>query len=303
VQLRERKHWRSGLEITYPRKGSVWTIPDPATIQWTSENLPAEKTIKFYLLRNNTVIQELGTFTNNSLAEGIRLNTTLPAGDNYRVMGIELFPADKFHTAKFASPYFTIEKRDPATPPPAEEIVLTEETQPDPEPEVSVIEEVVESSEPVVKEEVITVVPEEEIEEASEEIESAVEEEITEVVVPEKRTDFDGRTINYVKELEVNSRIVQINLWDHGRQDGDIVSIYLNGYPIVSKYNLTYQKKGFELNLDPSQPNDLFLYAHNLGRFPPNTVSIEIIDGETSENIILNSDLSQCEAVLINVKD
>ncbi|NER11408.1 hypothetical protein SAMN06265375_103233 [Muriicola jejuensis] len=303
VQLRERKHWRSGLEITYPSKGSVWTIPDPASIQWTSENLPAEKTIKFYLLRNNTVIQELGTFKNNSLAEGIRLNTTLPAGNNYRVMGIELFPADKFHTAKFASPYFTIEKRDPNTPPPADEIILAKETQPEPEPEVTVVEEVVEVIEPVVEDEVISMVPEEEIEEVTEEVETAVEEEITEAVMPEKRTDFDGRTITYVKELEVNSRIIQINLWDHGRQDGDIVSIYLNGYPIVSKYNLTYQKKGFELNLDPSQPNDLFLYAHNLGRFPPNTVSIEIIDGETSENIILNSDLSQCEAVLINVKE
>ena len=125
----------------------------------------------------------------------------------------------------------------------------------------------------------------------------------SEPIEVEKRTDFDGRTITYVKELEVNSKIVQINLWDHGRQDGDIVSIYLNGIAIVSQYTLTYQKKGFELNLDTAKPNDLFLYAHNLGRFPPNTVSIEIIDGGNSENIILNSDLSRCEAVLINVKE
>jgi hypothetical protein len=130
-----------------------------------------------------------------------------------------------------------------------------------------------------------------------------VEEVIEEPVEVKKRTDFDGRTITYVKELEVNNHTIQINLWDHGRQDGDIVSIYLNGVPIVSKHNLTYTKKGFELILDPTQPNDLFLYAHNLGKFPPNTVSIEIIDGENSENIILNSDLSRCEAVLINVKE
>ncbi|GGD39936.1 hypothetical protein [Muriicola marianensis] len=315
VQLRERKHWRSALEITYPREGSVWTIPDPASIQWNTENLPAEKTIKFYLLRNNTVIQELGVFKNNSLADGIRLNSTLPKGDNYRIMGIELFPADKFHTAKYASPYFTIDKRDPEAPAPVEEVVTApepeaaEEPVVEPEPDVVEEETIIEEVEVVKEEEMVTVVPEEVEEEViAEEVieeEKAVEEEeiVEEVKLPEKRTDFDGRSITYVKELEVNSKIVQINLWDHGRQDGDIVSIYLNGYPIVSKYNLTYQKKGFELKLDPSQPNDLFLYAHNLGRFPPNTVSIEIIDGESSENIVLNSDLSRCEAVLINVKD
>ena len=113
---------------------------------------------------------------------------------------------------------------------------------------------------------------------------------------------FNGRKLTYVKELEVNSDEIHINLWDHGRKDGDIVSIYLNGESVVSKYHLTYQKKQFYIKLDATKPNDLFLYAHNLGKFPPNTVSIEITDGESSENIILNSDLKSCEAVLINVK-
>jgi len=310
VQLRERKHWRSGLEITHPVKGTVWTIPDEVSIQWTTENLPPEKTIKFYLLRNNTVIEDLGIFKNNSLAKGIKLNKTLPAGSNYRVMGIELFPADKFHTAKFATPFFTIDKRDPNTPPPAEEIVVAEE---EPTPEISAEAEVTKEPEVVItppveaKPQEMEVAVKEEVAIIEEEIvdppAQVMEEEVVEEKKVEKRTDFDGRTITYVKELEVDNKIVQINLWDHGRQDGDIVSIYLNGYPIVSEYHLTYQKKGFELKLDPSQPNDLFLYAHNLGKFPPNTVSIEIIDGNDSENIILNSDLSRCEAVLINVKE
>ncbi|NND79459.1 MAG: hypothetical protein HKN53_06145 [Maribacter sp.] len=54
--------------------------------------------------------------------------------------------------------------------------------------------------------------------------------------------------------------------------------------------------------MDPSKKNDLFLYAHNLGEYAPNTVAIEISDGKTSENIVLNSDLKSCEAVLISVK-
>jgi hypothetical protein len=309
VQLRERKHWRSGLEITNPTNGSVWTIPDAGTIEWTTANLPPEKTIKFYLLKNNTVIQDLGTYKNSELASGIMLNKTLPKGNNYRIMGIELFPTDKFYTAKFATPYFTINKRDPDVTPPPEVIAVVEEKVPpisvEPEPqeivvptppkveitaavEEVIVKEVVEQQETPVVEIVAPVIVQEETPEEPKEV--------------EKRTDFDGRSITYVKELEVNNKIIQINLWDHGRQDGDVVSIYLNGVAIVSQYNLTYQKKEFELKLDPSQPNDLFLYAHNLGKFPPNTVSIEILDGDDSENIILNSDLSRCEAVLINVK-
>uniref|UniRef100_UPI0026228CB1 hypothetical protein n=1 Tax=uncultured Eudoraea sp. TaxID=1035614 RepID=UPI0026228CB1 len=100
----------------------------------------------------------------------------------------------------------------------------------------------------------------------------------------------------------VENENIIINLYDHGRQDGDIVSIYLNGEEVVGKHVLTYKKKSFEVKLNPTATNDLFLYAHNLGNFPPNTVSIEIKDGSNSENIVLNSDLSSCEAVLINVK-
>jgi hypothetical protein len=303
VQLQERKHWRSGLEITYPTNGSVWTIPDDVSIEWTTQNLPEEKTIKFYLLKNNTVIQELGVFNNSKIANGIKLNKTLPPGTNYRIMGIELFPADKYHTAKFASPYFSINKRTTTTPA-AEEAVKAEEKtvvaqEPDmEEPEIS---EVIPDL-PLAAENRTEI---QEIQFDAPEV-TEIAEEITEATAEpekrEKRTDFDGRNITYVQELEVSSSIISISLWDHGREDGDIVSIYLNGYAIVSKHNLTYQKKSFELELDPSQPNDLFLYAHNLGKFPPNTVSIEIKDGENAENIVLNSDLSRCEAVLINVK-
>ena len=71
--------------------------------------------------------------------------------------------------------------------------------------------------------------------------------------------------------------------------DGDIVSIYLNGVAVVSKHYLTYRNKTFEVKLDPTKPNDLFLYAHNLGKSPPNTVAIEMKDGAVSEKIILNS--------------
>ncbi len=234
---------KSKIEITYPKTTTVWTAPGKVKLEWTTKNISDKKTIKFYLSKNDMVVQELGIFSNTKFIDNITLDRGLESGDNYRVIGIELFPDDKFNVAKYATPFFTIKK----APRIAKPITL-------------------EKSEPAAK-----------------------------------RTNFDGRNINYVDELTVASSKIRVSLWDHGRKDGDIVSIYLNGVAIVSKYHLEYQKKVFDISLDTTKPNDLFLYAHNLGKFPPNTVSIEITDGQIAENIVLNSDLKSCEAVLINV--
>jgi hypothetical protein len=240
----DQSYLKTAIEITYPNNRTVWTAPGKVKLEWITKNIPSNKTIKFYLSKDDMVVQELGIFDNTNFVYEIQLDRGLADGDNYRVFGIELFPADKFSIAKFATSMFTIKKA----------------------PRVAKVVET------------------------------------TAAEKPQIRQNFDGRTINYVNELSVESENITIRLWDHGRKDGDVVSIYLNGEAIVSKYLLDYQKKVYELKLDASKPNDLFLYAHNLGQFPPNTVSIEITDGKAAENIILNSDLKSCEAVLINVK-
>jgi len=234
---------KTSITINNPNSKTVWMSPGKAKLEWSTENIPENKTIQFYLSKDDMVVQELGIFSNTSFMDEIQLDPGME-GDNYRVFGIELFPDDKFSIAKYATSMFTIKKA-----PRKRKSPIIEET----------------SSKPVLRE------------------------------------SFDGRSINYVKELNVSGENISIHLWDHGRKDGDIVSIYLNGEAVVSKYLLEYSKKVFEVRLDPSKPNDLFLYAHNLGQFPPNTVSIEITDGKISENIVLNSDLKSCEAVLINV--
>jgi len=240
--LSAQSYLKTALKISSPNSKTVWMSPGRAELEWSTENIPENKTIQFYLSKDDMVVQELGIFSNTSFIDEIKLDPGME-GDNYRVFGIELYPEDKYSIAKFATSMFTIKKV------PRVKSVIIEKT-----PEKPVI-----------------------------------------------RETFDGRKINYVKELNVTGENIQINLWDHGRKDGDVVSIYLNGEAIVSKYLLEYTKRVFELKLDASKSNDLFLYAHNLGQFPPNTVSIEISDGKISENIILNSDLKSCEAVLINV--
>ena len=304
-RINERIQWRSSIEITYPTTGTVWIAPSPVEIKWTTSNMDESKTIKFFLTRDDVVVQELGVFKNNHFVKDVKLRKGLPSGNKYKIMGIELFPVNKYHIAKYATPYFTIKKEDKIP----EEIIVDA-----PAEIVEVPAEVIEA--PVEVQEVsVEPVPEpakivEKLEAPAQkpiETIAIVEEETKEIAVKEvvktpSRTVFEGRKISYQKEMIVENEIITISLYDHGRADGDIVSIYLNGEQIVASHILTYKKKSFEVKLNLNKSNDLFLYAHNLGNFPPNTVSLEIKDGSNSENIVLNSDLSSCEAVLISVK-
>ena len=304
-RINERIKWRSSLEITYPTNGTIWIAPGPVEIEWTTSNMDESKTIKFFLTRDDVVVQELGVFKNNHFVKDVKLRKGLPAGNKYKIMGIELFPLNKYHIAKYATPYFTIKKEDKIP-----EATIVETPSEIVEPQADVAEMPIE-----VKEVVAEVVqePVKEVEKPVAQIQKPIEpiaiteEEEKEIIISEEvkvpnRTVFEGRKISYQKELVVDSETITISLYDHGRADGDIVSIYLNGEQIVAKHTLTYKKKSFEVKLNLNKSNDLFLYAHNLGNFPPNTVSIEVKDGSSAENIILNSDLSSCEAVLISVK-
>lgn len=239
---------KSAIAISDPALGSVWTVSEKAKIRWETENIDATKSIRFFLAKDDMVVQELGSFKNNSLAEGIALAKNVGSGDGYQVVGIELFPDNNFQVAKYVTSYFTI--RNPIA---------------DARKKASIAKR----SSP-------------------------------EVNVP--KNEFQGRKISYVKELSFTNENISVSIWDHGRQDGDIVSIYLNGETVVSKHHLTYSRKKVSFKLDPNKTNELFLYAHNLGSAPPNTVSIELTDGSISEKIILNSDLKSCEAVQIKVR-
>lgn len=304
-RISERIQWRSSLEIKYPTNGTVWIAPGPVDIEWTTSNMDESKNIKFFLTRDDVVVQELGVFKNNHFEKDVELRKGLPAGNKYKIMGIELFPLNKYHIAKYATPYFTIKKEDKI---PEEIIVETPaEIVETPADVVEIPIEVKEVTvEPVPESAKVVEKPVTPIQKPIETI-AVVEEEKEELVVKEEvripnRTVFEGRKISYQKELVVDNEIITISLYDHGRADGDIVSIYLNGEQIVAKHILTYKKKSFEVKLNSNKSNDLFLYAHNLGNFPPNTVSIVIKDGSSAENIVLNSDLSSCEAILISVK-
>ena len=292
---------KSSIGITSPNSSTIWTIPDPAELEWNTMNISDSKSIRFFLAKDDMVVQELGTFKNTGKVSGIILAKNISSGDNYQVVGIELFPDDKFQIAKFATPYFSI--RNKISDARKEKSRLLNAAKNNAETKVEAPKRVKESKR--VKAPKRAKKAPKKVAEAPKKIETTpkkIEEAPKKVETAPERMEFDGRNITYVKELVFINEKIKISIWDHGRADGDIVSVYLNGFTVISKHLLTYSKKPIEITLDANKPNDLFLYAHNLGEYAPNTVSVEISDGHTSENLILNSDLKSCEAVLISVK-
>ena len=259
----------SVINITEPGIGTVWSIPEKISLAWNTVAIDTSKSIRFFLVRNEMVVQELGSFKNDGFEDEIDLAKNIGSGDRYQVVAIELFPDNKFKIAKKVTPFFSIVNKV--------------------------------SDERKKKQQLANTNPQKKQQHQNPQVKNVSDNSITQAE-PNKRETFEGRKISYIQEMEFDSENITVKIWDHGRQDGDIVSIFLNGISVVSKYYLTYYKKEFDVKLNPNKSNDLFLYAHNLGDSPPNTVSVEISDGTKSENIILNSDLQSCEAVLISVR-
>ena len=178
----------SVINLTKPDTGTNWNIPDKITLEWNTVHIDTSKTIRFFLVRNEMVVQELGTFKNDGFEDGIELAKNIGSGSRYQVVAIELFPNNKFKIAKRVTPFFTITN--------------------------------VASDERKKKQQLAntTSVPSEKKSKAK----KAIAPKNTEVIQTEKkpvlRETFEGRKISYTKELQFDSENIIIKIWDHGRQ-------------------------------------------------------------------------------------
>jgi hypothetical protein len=118
---------------------------------------------------------------------------------------------------------------------------------------------------------------------------------------PEKKvvlpiTKIENREIAIRKEYQVKIKVLQLELWDNDKEDGDQVSIMLNNRWVLRGVAVTKNKKKFEFPLQMGE-NVLTFHADNLGTAPPNTAAIKFFDGSDEQTIILNSDMDKSEAI------
>ena len=111
---------------------------------------------------------------------------------------------------------------------------------------------------------------------------------------------FTRRKIIYTKDLEIGSDSIRISLYDNGEIDGDTVTVFLNGQPVVSHQELTARAVNIYLTLDNSKDvNEVSLFAENLGKIPPNTALMVVTDGISRFEVFLSSSYTQNATVRI----
>ncbi|MFT4023175.1 MAG: hypothetical protein QM664_05250 [Flavihumibacter sp.] len=125
-----------------------------------------------------------------------------------------------------------------------------------------------------------------------------------------KPTDLSSLTSRFkqrqnvvTNELEVKSDSIRVSFYDNGDIDGDSISVFLNGNPVLEKQMISAKATTIYVKLDPNREyNDISMFAENLGRIPPNTALMVVYDGDTPQEVFLTSNFSQNGSVRIRQK-
>src|SRR4029079_19714653 len=99
-----------------------------------------------------------------------------------------------------------------------------------------------------------------------------------------------SRENELVKTLTVNNEDISVRLYDNGEIDGDTISGYLDGKPIVSNKGLSTQPITLNLKMDENNTDHvLVMVAENLCRIPPNTSLMIVQDGDKRYQVSISS--------------
>lgn len=99
------------------------------------------------------------------------------------------------------------------------------------------------------------------------------------------------RQIELVKEIKVDTGIIHIDFYDNGTIDGDTISVYANGMPVVSNRMLTAKPVSITIKIDLKKTEqEVIMVGENLGSIPPNTALMIVNAGDKRYQLYLTSD-------------
>lgn len=94
--------------------------------------------------------------------------------------------------------------------------------------------------------------------------------------------------------ITVNTKQIRIELYDNGINDGDTVSIFLNGKLLLSHQRITEKPITLDVALDEKvAANELVLFAENLGSIAPNTALVIVSAGKNRYDLFSSADLQK----------
>lgn len=116
-------------------------------------------------------------------------------------------------------------------------------------------------------------------------------------------TRYEARKNILQQEITVTSDSLRISFYDNGDVDGDSISVFVNGTPVLARQELDVRGLNLYIKLDSTKDvNEISMFAENLGKLPPNTALMVVFDGETRKEVYLSSSLTQNASVRIRRK-
>ncbi len=108
---------------------------------------------------------------------------------------------------------------------------------------------------------------------------------------------IDNRRVKTGKKTYLKSNQILLKVWDTQYEDGDVLSLSLNGKWVLKNHPLTKDEQEINITINKDNKNYLILYAHNEGSRPPNTAAVTIFDGDQERTFNLSSNMSSCDAI------
>lgn len=111
---------------------------------------------------------------------------------------------------------------------------------------------------------------------------------------PSKRTRENTllRNAKLVGSTIVTSKQITFAIWDDAVEDGDSISLSLNGKWVIQGLAVKKRPQFISVIVDPG-PNKITFIADNLGSIVPNTSILEIIDGKERKSFMIDTNLKQ----------
>jgi len=99
--------------------------------------------------------------------------------------------------------------------------------------------------------------------------------------------------------IDLKRKNAVLKFKDNSEIDGDTISVYVNGNPVLIDYGLVKKEKKIRITLEPGA-NSITVVAKNEGKTPPNTALCRIRSGLTTYRITTITGLKQNEVIKIN---
>lgn len=109
----------------------------------------------------------------------------------------------------------------------------------------------------------------------------------------------DGDRDNFlIGRLQSSENKVLLKIWDAQQEDGDLITIHLNGKPLLENMEVRHQPRFIEITLKKGV-NQLLFRAENVGRIPPNTGVVELSTKDFQRQILFNTDMNRSNYIEI----